>query len=52
MAKVEANISWKIQKATETTTVGAKAFDQHTQGDKGIGPEPKSPPTGAPETNG
>lgn len=51
MAKVEANISWKIQKATETMAHGAKSFDQHTQGDKPVGPEPKSPPAGAPETS-
>ncbi len=49
MAKVEANISWKIQKATETMSHGAKAFDQHSQGDKPVGPEPKSPSSGAPE---
>lgn len=51
MAKMTAEVSWKIQKATETMGHGAKAFDQHTQGDKPIGPEPKSPPTGAPETS-
>ncbi len=51
MAKMTAEVSWKIQKATETMSHGAKAFDQHSQGDRPVGPEPKSPSTGAPETS-
>ena len=52
MAKTTVDVSWKIQKATSTTAHNAKSFDQHSQGDRPVGPEPKSPSSGPRETSG
>lgn len=52
MTQMTVDVNWEIQAPRETFDNGEKRFDQYTASDQPFGPEPESPPTGAPETNG
>jgi hypothetical protein len=46
------DVPWNIMPANETPGMNANRFDQPTQGDQPIGPEPDSPDSPAPEVDG
>jgi len=50
--QITTDVNWSIMPASETPGMDANRFDQPTQGDQPIGPEPDSPSVPAPEIDG
>lgn len=53
MTQITTDVNWEIMPARETfENPAVKSFDQATQGDQPIGPEPECPSGPAPEVDG